>query len=235
MPHRWCDSAKIRYDQIESGLDLTFNDVFKPFYKEKITALHPSKIMEVGAGTGHLSKEIFSLGYKITALEPSKGMYDVAKHVLKDTDVTLLNCTSGDLKEHESFDLAFSHLVAHAVDDLPVFIGSIFANIRSGGYFIFSIPHPCFYNNYKNFLGVEYNYMTPMKKIVSFKITKDLENAISNVPYNHRPISTYINTLISTGFVLADLNEIYPNQKTQEKYGAVWEEPRYCVFTCRKS
>ena len=54
MPNRWCDSAELRRSQIESGLDLTFNEVFKPIFVEKISSLNPARILEVGAGTGHL-------------------------------------------------------------------------------------------------------------------------------------------------------------------------------------
>lgn len=102
------------------------------------------------------------------------------------------------------------------------------------GHFIFSIPHPCFYNEYKGFFGDEYNYMTPMTKDVSFTITKDSKNTISGVPYHHRPLSEYINKLVESGFAINGFDETYPEEDIQLKYGAKWESPRYCVFTCRK-
>jgi 16S rRNA A1518/A1519 N6-dimethyltransferase RsmA/KsgA/DIM1 with predicted DNA glycosylase/AP lyase activity len=93
MPHRWCNSAKIRREQIESGIDLTFNEVFKPLIVSRIQCLSPSNILEVGAGTGHISIELFKLGFSVTAIEPSLGMYEVAQDVLSFTDVRLVNCT----------------------------------------------------------------------------------------------------------------------------------------------
>lgn len=234
MPHRWCNSAKIRRSQIESGIDITFNDVFKPLIVNLISKLSPNYILEVGAGTGHLSKELSILGFNVTAIEPSPGMYEVAKDVLSGTDVKLINITSFELEKKCIYEVSFSHLVAHVVDDLIVFFKSIGEHLDSGGHFIFSIPHPCFYNEYKEFFGKEYNYMISMTKNVSFTITKDTTNIISGVPYHHRPLSEYINSLLISGFAIDGFDETYPNNEVQKKYGEKWKTPRYCVFTCKK-
>jgi SAM-dependent methyltransferase len=234
MPHRWCNSSNLRREQIESGLDLTFNEVFKPAFIDRITALEPEKLLEIGAGTGHLSKEMFDLGFNVTAIEPSEGMYNVAADVLSQTEVNLRNCTSFELGSNVLFDVAFSHLVAHVVDDLYKFLESIAQHVVSGGHFIFSIPHPCFYNSYKMFFGSEYNYMEPIMKNVSFNITNDHNNTISGVPYHHRPLSIYFNTLVKAGFAIDGFDETYPSDEIQKMYGSKWESPRYCIFTCKK-
>ena len=234
MPNRWCNSAEIRREQIESGVDLTFNEVFKPLFVSRIRALSPSNVLEIGAGTGHISKELFKLGFSVTAIEPSSGMYRVAKDVLSLTDVRLLNCAILELEKKELYDVTFSHLVARVVDNLNEFFKSVARHMEATSRFIFSIPHPCFYNEYKGFFGDEYNYMTSMTKNVSFTITKDLKNTISEVPYHHRPLSEYINKLVESGFVIDGFDETYPDNNIQLKYGAKWMTPRYCVFTCRK-
>lgn len=234
MPHRWCNSAKIRREQIASGVDLTFNEVFKPLMVNRVSSLSPKKILEVGAGTGHLSKELSNLGFSVTAIEPSLGMYHVAQEVLEKTSVKLINSTSFELDKQSLYDISFSHLVAHVVDDLISFFESVGKHLETGGHFIFSIPHPCFYNEYKKFFGEEYNYMIPMTKNVSFTITNDSTNLISGVPYHHRPLSEYINSLVKSGFAIDGFDETYPDDEIQKKYGAKWKNPRYCVFTCKK-
>ncbi len=234
MPHRWCDSAERRREQIESGRDLTFNEVFKPMIVNLISNLSPSNVLEVGAGTGHLAKELSNLGLDVTAIEPSRGMYEVAQDVLSGSTVKLVNCTLFELKKEEIYDAAVTHLVAHVIDDLNGFYWSIGQHLKKNGHFIFSLPHPCFYNEYKGFFGDEYNYMDSMTKNVSFTITKDPQNIISGVPYHHRSLSEYINKLVSSGFAINGFDETYPDYDIQEKYGARWKSPRYCVFTCRK-
>lgn len=234
MPHRWCSVAELRRNQIESGVDLTFVDVFKPLFLKWVCELQPNHAIEIGAGTGHLSKAIAAEGFLITAIEPSAGMYDVACEVLAGTHVRLINCSSSELVPSELFDVAFSHLVAHVVEDLSGFLESVSIHIHEDGYFLFSIPHPCFYNDYKRFFGNDYSYMKQLSKEVSFSVTNDPENVITGVPYHHRPLSVYIKSISAAGFVLADFHEAYPPKDLQLKYGALWDNPRYCTFVCKK-
>ena len=234
MPQRWSNNAVIRRKQIETGIDLTFNNVFKPIFIECIAKLAPRSILEIGAGTGHLSKELSGQGYQITAIEPSQGMFKIAEEVLFGSNVILINCSSFELQSQQKYDLALSHLVAHVVDDLNGFLSSIALQLISGGHYIFSIPHPCFYNDYKKIFATEYNYMSPLTKNISFKITKDELNEISGVPYHHRPLSTYINSITKAGITINSFDEIYPAAEIQKQYGSTWETPRYCMFTCSK-
>lgn len=234
MPHRWSNSAELRRSQIESGIDLTFNEVFRPLFVEKIVALAKYSILEVGAGTGHLSKALASEERNITAIEPSDGMFSVAKDVLADTGVKLINCASWDLPVDAYYEVAISHLVAHVVDDVAVFFRSIAAHLETSGHFIFSIPHPCFFNDYKKIFGDGYKYMKSAYQEIAFTITKDQENEISGVPYHHRPLSTYVNTLVSAGFAIDGFEEMCPSAEIQALYGKEWENPRYCLFVCKK-
>lgn len=234
MPHRWCETADLRRKQIESKIDLTFVEVFKPLFVEWICGLKPNRVIEIGAGTGHLSKAVSNRSFSVTAIEPSPGMYRVASEVLAGYNVELLNCSSFKLPSSRSYDVAFSHLVAHVVENLIGYLRSVSACLSKGGHFVFSIPHPCFYNSYKNLFSNEYNYMIPVSKEISFSITNDPKNKISGVPYHHRPLSTYINEIVEAGFAINGFHEIYPRMDVQLKYGKPWDNPRYCAFFCKK-
>jgi 2-polyprenyl-3-methyl-5-hydroxy-6-metoxy-1,4-benzoquinol methylase len=234
MPHRWSNCAELRRAQIESGVDITYNHVFEPIFRKKVSALDCNSILEVGAGTGHLSKALANAGHKLTAIEPSEGMYVVAKDVLRGTSVNLINCAVGDLPVEEEYEVAISHLVAHVVDEIDEFFQSVAGHIDKAGHFIFSIPHPCFFNGYKNLFGNKYTYIKTQTKDISFSITKDKTNLITGVPYHHRPLSCYINALVRSGFAIDELEETWPTTAVQSMYGQEWENPRYCVFTCKK-
>ena len=234
MPHRWSDSAKLRQRQIESGLDITFQHIFKPLILHRLRTLRPRSVIEIGAGTGHLSKAVSDDGVAVTAIEPSPGMFSVAQDVLAGSSVQLLNCQSFDLAPTISFDAAISHLVAHVVDDLVGFFRSIAVHLGAGGHLLITIPHPCFFNDYKKLFDREYSYMVPASKEISFAITNDPGNLITGVPYHHRPLSIYINSLVATGFAIDGFDEIFPDQGVQDLYGVPLENPRYCLFSCRK-
>ena len=80
-------------------------------------------------------------------------MFDVAIDVLNGCNVEVINCTIFQVPKMPKFDVVYSHLVAHIIDDVDEFFISIAKHLDCGAHFIFSIPHPCFYNDYKQFLG----------------------------------------------------------------------------------
>lgn len=231
MPESWDNAAELRKEQIESGLDLTFSKVFLPYYLKLVTDLRPSSVLEVGCGTGHLSSELSKLISKVVSLEPSLGMHAVASEVLSDTRVQLINKRVQDLQIEQTFDLILSHMCIQTIDNIGDFLEPIRILMNVGSHFVFTIPHPCFYNDYKGFFSSEeYSYIIPMKKNITFSVTKDPDRPISGVPYNHRPLSCYFDSLRRHDMLVADFHEIIPEPTVQSLYGANWDTPRYCVF-----
>jgi hypothetical protein len=68
---------------------------------------------------------------------------------------------------------------------------------------------------------------------VTFSITLSPDQPIKDIPYHHRPLSTYVNTLAKSGFVVSGIDEIYPPTSIQELYGEPWRVPRYLVFRAK--
>lgn len=235
MPHRWNEAATTRRHQIESGLDLTFNDVFLPYYKNIVAQTHPDSLLEIGCGTGHLMATVCNCAKRSVAIEPSQGMYEVAKDVLSKYNVVLIHCPIEELETDEPFDLILSHLCIQTVDDLDSFLSAVCKHMDKSSAFVFSIPHPCFFNGYKQFFSPdEYRYMDDISKEVSFAITKAPEDMITGVPYYHRPLSRYFESLKRNGFCVTDWDEIFPPADIQRRYGQDWQVPRYCAFHCQK-
>lgn len=231
MPERWDNAAELRKEQIESGLDLTFSNVFLPYYQDLVKDYRLSSVLEIGCGTGHLSLELSKLVAKVVAIEPSMGMYAVAREVLKESGVELINKQIQDIKFEQTFDLIISHMCIQTAENVNDIFGSVRTFMNSGSFFVFTIPHPCFYNDYKKlFSSNEYSYIIPIKKNITFAVTKDPDRPISGVPYNHRPLSIYFNVLKKQNMFVYDFHEIVPEPKVQNLYGDNWKTPRYCVL-----
>lgn len=233
MPTRWSDAAVIRRRQIETGIDITFCKVFIPYYTNLLETKQPNSVLEVGCGTGHISLLLTHHSKTTYSLEPSPGMYAIAREVLKGTNVVLHNCTLKQFQLPCKFDLILSHLVLQVIDDLGVFLSTVKEYLLPSSLFVFSLPHPCFYNNYKRFFQQnEYSYMLQMSKEINFAITKEPDQQIAGVPYHHRPLSVYFNLLERNGLCVRKFDEIFPSREVQRQYGSEWREPRYCVFHC---
>jgi trans-aconitate methyltransferase len=231
MPERWDKIADIRHRQIESGIDITFSEVFLPYYAKLVGSLQPTSLLEVGCGTGHLSAALEKAVPSVVALEPSSGMHRVAQDVLRGTRVELLNFSIQDYRANRSFEMIISHMCAQVVDDLDSFLGSITSHMNGQSLLAVTIPHPCFYNEYKRlFAPGDYKYMCESRKTISFTITRDPLTRITGIPYSHRPLSTYFAHFKSYGLRVVNFEEIFPEPRIQGLYTAKWDAPRYCVF-----
>ena len=64
---------------------------------------------------------------------------------------------------------------------------------------------------------------------ISFSITLDPNRMISNIPYCHRPISSYSKMIAAQGFAIEEFAEIFPDSEIQSLYGSKWDAPRYLI------
>ena len=234
----WCDLSLIRKVQIESNKDITFSKVFVPKYLEKLSNFNGKKIIEIGCGTGHLAKELTSLieFENYIALEPSLGMYEKAQDILKDhNNLELNNFSIGDLRDTIKADVILAHLVFHVIEDIETLLEDSFKRLQPNAKLLISLPHPCFYNDYKNIFNEdEYSYNDEIIKNTLFRISHDTTNDVK-VPYIHRPISYYINRFSKAGFKILELEEIFPEESIQLLYPQLWKTPRYCIFYLEKN
>jgi hypothetical protein len=114
-------------------------------------------------------------------------------------------------------------------------LGKIYSLLKSEGYFIFSIPHPCFWGLYK---GLEkssgYYYHIQKEYSIPFTITNDKNALPENAPYFHRTISWYINALHDSGLIIEKLIEPFPNLDVMPLYKFIWEYPHFLIMLVQK-
>lgn len=231
MPERWNKAAALRREQIESGLDITFNKVFVPYFLKLVGTFEPKSILEVGCGTGHLAAKLATRVSYFEALEPSLGMHNVSLDVLSQSKVQLHKKSVEDFRTERKFDMVISHLCSHVVADIDAFFRACSSLVSANGLFVFSLPHPCFWNNYKEYFPKEeYRYATEQFTSAQLKITKDPNRPIEGVPFHHRPLGRYVSALHKAKMALSHLEEIVPSKTVQNLYGEEWRFPRYCVF-----
>jgi SAM-dependent methyltransferase len=232
MPHRWDNAANIRREQIESGNDITFNQIFVPYYLECVKTHKPKTLLEVGCGTGHLASRLAIEVPQVEALEPSPGMHKVAKVVLANSSVKLHFTTAEKFDGSQMFDMVISHLCGQAVADIETFLRACSKCLENDGLLVFSLPHPCFWNDYREYFPkTEYRYLNEQFAYAKITISKDARS-IENVPFHHRPLGRYVEALDKIRMALVRLDEIMPSKSVQALYGK--EDhcpfPRFCVL-----
>jgi trans-aconitate methyltransferase len=234
MPHRWDSIAHLRRTQIESGKDLTFSLVYLPWYKKLVTRLNPSAVLEIGGGTGHLAQVLSEKVPEYHVLEPSLGMFEVAKSVLGKSTAVVVNESIQKYSSGMKFDLLVSHMCVQTIAGLDEFFTAAAQYMSANAWFVFSIPHPAFYNSYKKFFASEhYSYCKESSGIVEFAVTLDPENPIAGIPYHHRPLAAYFDALHGCGLGVHLFDEVLPSEAVQKLYGDLWRVPRYLTIGAR--
>jgi ubiquinone/menaquinone biosynthesis C-methylase UbiE len=138
------------------------------------------------------------------------------------------------------------------ISDSEKALSEAFRVIKPGGFFQFSIAHPCFTNIGGNWVRDEEGKRTGLIVSNYFKnFEGDIEEWIFGaapkemtdkmrkfkIPRFTRILSDWLNLLISTGFVLEEFCEPYPEDEILKKYPEEYTStifPYFLIIRCRK-
>lgn len=101
-------------------------DRFRPIYPDALVdracevahIANGDRVLEVGCGTGQLTRSLLARGLRVTALEPGDQLISIAEENLKDVgDVEFVHARLEDIQlPRESYQAAFSASAIHWVD-----------------------------------------------------------------------------------------------------------------------
>jgi SAM-dependent methyltransferase len=159
------------------------------------------KVLDIGCGSGHSLQYLANEGAReLWGLDLSTKQIETAKNLLinQPEKVTLYESPMEENPGLPSnyFDIVYSIYALGWTTDLECTFSNIHSYLKPGGVFIFSWEHPLhdrltyehpsfIFNKTYNVEGPEYN-----------------EAWHNNAVIYHRKLSTYINTLIDTGFII---------------------------------
>ncbi|WP_182069501.1 class I SAM-dependent methyltransferase [Bacillus haynesii] len=208
-----------------------------------IETVKNQKVLDAGCGEGYLSRMLASREAVVTAVDYSPRMLEIAKERTPDElhiHYRHGNCEDLHFLDDQSFDIIISNMVIQDLANDEKAFQEMHRLLKDGGCFIFSILHPCF--------------VTPES---GWERTKDGQKLHWNVdryfyegayeqPLDgeekmflfHRTLTSYINTIIKTGFQLEAIEEPRPSKEMLKKYPSFEEDlrcPDFIVFKLRKA
>lgn len=159
------------------------------------------KVLDIGCGSGHSLQYMGNQGAnELWGLDLSTKQIETANNLLRNQQVKV-SLFESPMEENpglpsDYFDIAYSIYALGWTVDLQRTLSNIHNYLKPGGIFIFSWEHPIHdrlayeqssftFNKSYNVEGPEYN-----------------EAWHNNVVIYHRKLSTYINTLIESGFTI---------------------------------
>lgn len=171
-------------------------------------------VLDLGCGYGWHCKYAADHGASsVLGTDISRKMLDKARQINSAPPIEYRCAAMEDLQfADSSFDIVLSSLAFHYVRDFEPLVARIARWVRPGGNFVFSVEHPLFTaygtqdwvydeNGHILYFPVDNYYYEGERKAVFLgeKVTK-----------YHRTLTTYLNTLLRSGFVLRQVIEPQP-------------------------
>lgn len=200
------------------------NDLLEiPMIKSMLPDLQGKSVLDLGCGSGGMSKYFVEKGAsRVLALDISKNMIMLAKETNSDDKIEFKVLSMEQIsKIKEKFDVVFSSLAFHYVEDFQKLIKDISKLLKPNGMLLFSQEHPVAtavilqgamknkidINGKKYFLLSDYN--NNGKRLLNWNV--------DGVIKYHRNFTCIINSLINAGLNIVELQESQPFEKAVEK------------------
>ena len=202
----------------------------RPAVMRMLGDVRDEDVLDVGCGAGVHALELLQRGARVTGVDSSQGMLDIAAERLGH-DVPLL-CAS--IEEplpfaDDSFDAILASLVMHYLEDWAPPLKEFRRLLRGSGRLVISTHHP--FMDHALAQGESY--------LQTYSFTEEWEHAGRAIPMRfwHRPVSAMVAALLEAGFTIAGLEEPMPDAVVRENDPRAWRmlttEPRFAFFLAR--
>ncbi len=210
--------------------DLGFNNLIEqPIIRSLLPALNGKIVMDIGCGFGDFCRYAAAQGAsQIKGIDPSVNMIDEAKKITleKNIEYESFPVELYGTKENQ-YDIIVSSVAFHYVKDFPAIVNKIYSWLKPGSELVFSVEHPiCTANPHVRNGEDEEGAFHP---IYNYRDEKGFKQKwfVDDVIKYHRTVSTYINTLIDTGFNIKKILEPMPDDNLIES------RPEFAVHKIR--
>jgi ubiquinone/menaquinone biosynthesis C-methylase UbiE len=222
------DSIATRY---AAGVDeRPWNALYeRPATLALLPALAGLDILDAGCGHGWYAEHFIQHGARVTGIDRSERMVDIARQRLGKT-ARLIHGDVSDLPMlgDASFDLVVSALVLHYVEDLRRMFAEWARVLRPRGAIVFSTHNPV-----RTATVVERSQLFPTLVEEEWRWLK------TKMRYYQRSLRDITDPMTAAGFVLEELSEPIPSEALRQKdprgYDRLIELPAFIFVRARKA
>ncbi len=226
---------KLRFDKHNAN-----NFEEKPALFSLCPELNGKTVLDLGCGFGENCAKFKKLGaLDVIGVDISEKMLEVAMN--DHPDCKFIHADMRDLSFlNINFDIVFSSLAVHYIDDFSAFVKNVYSAINAGGYFVFSQEHPLTTAPLKG------NAWTKNEngEVLHYNLSDYLRNGkrirnwfVDDVEKYHRTFSEIINTLCLSGFIIERMLEPAPSDEAiayDIKYEKHYHRPNFLLIKAKK-
>ena len=231
------------YSELRKNENSHNTKIEQPAMRGLLPSVTGKRVLELGCGCGANAFAFAKGGAdKVVALDLSERMLEVARQENNHPCVDYLQMDMSEInKLHGKFDLVYSSLAFHYVEDFGALMKSIYALLDKGGTLLFSQEHPLttatvggqgHFNmdeqgNYASYTLS--NYCQGGKRVVNW--------FVDGVVKYHRTFSEIISAIIDTGLTVTAISEPVPDEemiKAVPKMAKELIKPSFLIIKAEK-
>ena len=195
-------------------------------------------VLDLATGTGHAARELAGRGARVTGIDVSETMLEIARRHEQEQPLGIkyLNADARSLDplDDSSFDGVLANLSLADIEDLEAVLGASRRVLRRGGWFAWSVPHPCF--TPPGALITQTESGRPAKLVTGYFDEgfwrADNPNGVRRVGAYHRTLTAYLNAIVRSGLVLSAFAE--PRYEADEGRPIYSEMPAFMIGVATK-
>jgi ubiquinone/menaquinone biosynthesis C-methylase UbiE len=168
-------------------------------------------VLDAGCGTGYLSKKLHDQGARVTGIDFSERMIEIARAHHPTLDFRVDSCAQLATIEDEHFDLVIANYVLMDTPDLHGTMHAFHRVLKPHGVAVLVFSHPCFPQGRAIVSedGEEISYCWHVSYFEPKKyIDPPWAHFTAEFIWFHRPLSDYWKAFVAAGFVVVDFEGI---------------------------
>nr|WP_319538653.1 class I SAM-dependent methyltransferase [uncultured Methanospirillum sp.] len=227
--------AALRYAADESQLTLFHRSIYMPVIEQMIGNVRDKNVLDLGCGSGNLTKKIALDGAFALGIDGSVTMISKACEENADSSAmfAVMDLTQPFPIKSRSMDIVVANMVLMDIPGIEICIREVSRILKPGGVFIISITHPSFFcSDWECEDSDPHAY----KKVRDY-LSEKCETIYfwGETVHYHRPLSTYFDALEKNGMGVLSLKEPVPDFSEMDKVSSLRYHLRIPSFIVLKT
>jgi SAM-dependent methyltransferase len=211
----WRDPRVVAWWQAHftEGADAEYTEQILPMAEHLLAAARAATVLDVGCGEGQVSRLAAAGAARrlVVGVDPTSAQLTVAAR--RGGGVAFAGAVASALPfPSASFDAVIACLVFEHIDDVDAAIDEVGRVLRPGGAFLFFLNHPLLQSPSSGWIDdriLDEQYWRIGAYLVEDRTLEEVDRGI-RIPFVHRPLSRYVNAMISAGMVITRMEEPAP-------------------------
>jgi len=251
----WQRNANAWTKMARQGFDICRNHLNSPAFMSMLPQVEGLEGLDVGCGEGYNTRLVADRGARMIGIDICEKFIGFAREseAARQSKIEYQVASAGDLPfSNSSFDFVIATMSMMDMPDIARAVGEVFRVLKPGGFFQFSICHPCFQTPMFEWIRDERGdpaalvcgdyFHDELEKVLEWTFTsapEEMKSELGNftIPTYYKTLSGWLNLLIDKGFVLERFVEPCPDAETVEKFPGLKGTAKVALFLhirCRK-